>query len=153
MTGSPHGSGTAGFSLVEMLVVLVILALVAAIGMPALRNLVPSQRLNATAEAIAGEVALLRTEALRTGRVTKLVFDTEANRFFSSRPGAPALSMAGWRTRVEPGPTSQVAPMDIRFLPDGGSTGARITVSGPSGARTLVVGRATGAIRRVEVTP
>jgi len=153
MTGGPRGGGTAGFSLVEMLVVLVVLGLVASFGMPALRNLVPSQRLNAAAEAIAGEVALLRTEAQRTGRVTSLVFDTEANRFFSSRPGAPALPMAGWRVLMEPGKTSHVAPMEIRFLPDGGSTGARITVTGPGGTRTLVVGRATGAIRRVEVTP
>jgi type II secretion system protein H len=152
-TPPPSSGRTDGFSLVEMLVVLAILALAAGLGVPAIRSLVPSQRLSAATEAVAGEIALLRTEALRTGRVTRLVFDPEANRFLSSRPGAPGLAMAGVRTRVETPTTSRTESGEIRFLPDGGSTGLRITLTGPGGARVLTVGRATGAVRRAEVTP
>ena len=152
-TPPPSDGRAAGFSLVEMLVVLAILALAAGLGLPAIGALLPAQRLSAATEAVAGEIALLRTEALRTGRVTRLVFDPEANRFLSSRPGAPGLAMAGVRTRVETPTMSRTEAGEIRFLPDGGSTGARITLTGPGGARTLTVSRATGAVRRAEAVP
>ncbi len=94
MRSGPDHDRAAGFSLVEMLVVLAIVALAAGLGIPSIRNIVPSQRLSSTAERVASEIALLRTEAQRTGHVTRLVFDGETNRFVSSRPGAPALAMA-----------------------------------------------------------
>lgn len=150
MSGGGHGR-TAGFSLVEMLVVLAILALATGIGVASIRGIVPSQRLTAAAGAIASEIALLRTEAQRTGRVTSLVYDGDTNRFVSSRPRAPALGMAGWRILVETGTASRVNPGELRFLPDGGCTGARITLSGPGGTRILTVSRATGAVRTAEV--
>ncbi len=143
----------AGFSLVEMLVVLAILGLAVGIGAPSIGGLFPSHRLNAAAEAVVGEVALLRIEAQRTGRPMSLVFDEETRRFVSARPGAPALAMPEWRVSVEGGTPGRVEPGEIRFLPDGGSTGARITLSGSGGTRILVVSRATGAVRRAEIAP
>lgn len=148
-----HDVGKAGFSLVEMLVVLAILALAAGISLPSIRGIVPTYRLNAAAEAVAGEITLLRTEAVRTGRATRLVFDPETSRFVSSRRGAPALSMAGWHVLVEGGTGSRAGPGEIRFLPDGGGSGGRITLTGSAGSRILTVSRATGAIRRAELTP
>lgn len=152
MRAGPSGR-IAGFSLVEMLVVLAILALAAGVGVTSIRSIVPSQRLNAAAEALAGEIALLRTEAQRTGRVTSLVFDGETNRFVSSRARAPALAMAGWHIMIETGSASRVHPGELRFLPDGGCTGARITLSGSGGTRILTVSRATGNVRVAEASP
>lgn len=143
----------AGFSLVEMLVVLAILGLAVGIGAPSLQGIIPSQRLKTAVEAIAGEVALLRIEAQRSGRATSVVFDEETHRFVSSRPGAPMLSMTEWRVLVETGAAARVGPGEIRFLPEGGSTGGRITLTGSGGTRILVVSRATGAVRRAEVAP
>ncbi|WP_342153892.1 GspH/FimT family pseudopilin [Methylorubrum sp. SB2] len=143
----------AGFSLVEMLVVLAILGLAVGIGAPSIGGLFPSHRLNAAAEAVVGEVALLRIEAQRTGRPMSLAYDEETRRFVSTRPGAPALAMPEWRVSVEGGTPGRVEPGEIRFLPDGGSTGARITLSGSGGTRILVVSRATGAVRRAEIAP
>ncbi len=147
------GARTAGFSLVEMLVVLAILGLAVGIGAPSISGLFPTHRLNAAAEAVAGEVALLRIEAQRTGRPMSLAFDEETRRFLSTRPGAPALAMAEWRVLVESGTPGRVAPGEVRFLPEGGSTGARIILSGSGGTRILLVSRATGAVRRAEAAP
>lgn len=153
MTGGPECGRAAGFSLVEMLVVLAILALAAGIGVLSIRTIVPSQRLAAMAERIAGEIALLRTEAQRTGRVTRLVYDGETHRFLGSRPGVPAIAMAGWAIRFETATASRTQGTQLRFFPDGGSTGARITLSGPGGTRILSVSRATGVVRQAEANP
>ena len=153
MRSGPDHDRAAGFSLVEMLVVLAIVALAAGLGIPSIRNIVPSQRLSSTAERVASEIALLRTEAQRTGHVTRLVFDGETNRFVSSRPGAPALAMAGWSVQFETGTASRMQPGELRFLPDGGCTGARITLSGRGGTRILTVSRATGFVRQAEAMP
>lgn len=144
---------TAGFSLVEMLVVLAILGLAVGIGAPSIQGIFSSHRLNAAAEAITGEVARLRIEAQRSGRALSLAFDAQTRRFVSSRPGAPVLAMPQWRVLVETGATARVGPGEIRFLPDGGSSGARITLSGSGGTRILVVSRATGGVRRAEAAP
>lgn len=153
MSARRSGARTAGFSLVEMLVVLAILGLAVGIGGPSISGIFPAHRLNAAAEAVAGEIALLRIEAQRTGRSMSLIFDEETRRFVSTRPGAPALAMPEWGVLIESGTPGRVEPGEIRFLADGGSTGARITLSGSGGTRILVVSRATGAVRRAEVAP
>ena len=142
-----------GFSLVEMLVVLAVLALAAGIAIPSIAGIVPSQRLNAAAEAVASELGLLRAEALRTGRTANLFFDAETSRFLSSRPGASPLPMRHLSISVEAAPLSRVEPGEIRFLPTGGSTGGRITLAGSGGSLLLSVGRVTGAVHRAEAMP
>jgi type II secretion system protein H len=148
-----HRRQAAGFTLIEMLVVLAILALAVGIGLPSLANLVPQQRLNGTAEALSAELGLLRAEALRTGRFTALVFDPAGNVFLSSRSGATPLSVASLRVSVEIDSTSRAAPGEIRFLPSGGSTGGRIRLTGPSGSRLFDISRVTGSVHRAADLP
>lgn len=143
----------AGLSLVEMLVVLVVLALAAGLGGPALRTLIPRQRLDAAAEALAHELSLLRAEAVRTGHRTSLVFDPENGRFLSSRRTARPMNLTPLAASVETPPESRSAPGEIRFLPGGGATGGRIVLVGTAGERVLTVSRVTGAVRRGEAMP
>ena len=143
----------AGLSLVEMLVVLVVLAVAVGLGGPVLRNLIPGQRLDASAEALAQELALLRAQALRTKRPASLVYDPEAGRFLSSRQGARPMILAPIGASVEVPAGSRAAPGEIRFLSNGGATGGRIVLMGSGGARVLTVSRVTGAVRRGEAGP
>ncbi|MER2268235.1 GspH/FimT family pseudopilin [Methylobacterium oxalidis] len=143
----------AGFSLVEMLVVLAVLALAAAIGIPSIGAALPGRRLDGAVDALAGELGLLRAEALRTGRRTRIVFDERSNSFLSSRRGTPSLPMPSLRVAVEADPLSRAGPGEIRFLPGGTSTDGRILLAGAAGTRRIAVSRVTGAVRRAEEAP
>jgi type II secretion system protein H len=145
--------GEAGLSLVEMLVVLAVLALAAGLGGPVLRSLLPGRALDAAADSLARELALLRAEAVRTGQRTSLVFDPAGARFLSSRPASHPLAVAPLRASVEIPAESRAGPGEIRFLPGGGATGGRIVLAGSAGARALTVSRITGAVRRGETGP
>jgi general secretion pathway protein H len=135
-----------GFSLVEMLVVLAILGLAAAASGPALDAVLPARRLERAAEALRAEIDRLRGEALRTGRTLHLTLDGPANRFVSSRAGAAAIPVAA-ALRVDVPHTKRGEAGDIRFLPDGSSSGGRIVLTRGTASRVLVVSALTGLVR------
>ena len=138
-------AATAGFTLVEMLVTLAILGLAAGVavqfGGGAGRHV---QRLS---EAVAGEIGLLRAEALRSGTTTRLAFDPGSGRFLSSRSGAVRIQAAPLPVRIETADSGTGASAEIRFLPDGGSSGGRI-ILGPPGGVVLTVSTLTARVSR-----
>ncbi|TGE01358.1 general secretion pathway protein GspH [Methylobacterium nonmethylotrophicum] len=136
-----------------MLVVLVILGIAAALGGPTLAALLPGQRLDAAANAVANELSLLRGEALRTGRPASLVYDPQAARFVSSRRVARPLTMTALSVSVAVPPDSRSGPGEIRFLPSGAATGGRIVLAHGAGRRVVTVSRVTGVVRRGEIAP
>jgi len=71
-----------GFSLMEIMVVLAIIAVLSSISMPAMRGFAASRRLNTSARAIADTLTFAREMAL-TERTTHLVvFDIDNNRYW-----------------------------------------------------------------------
>jgi general secretion pathway protein H len=135
----PATADVAGFTLFEMLVVLAILgfALVLIIGYKP-----PWSRgfdIDATAGELASQLRLVRSEAIAENRPVALQLDLSGHRY---RAGAAppralpaALSLAlltvvGERQSVDVG--------NIRFNPDGSSTGGRIVLA--DGSRRVAVG-------------
>lgn len=145
-------SGEDGFSLVEMLVVLAVLALAAVSAGPALDAVLPARRLEAAVETLRAEIDLLRGEALRTGRTTRLAFEPAANRFLSSRPGAAPMPVEA-AVRVDVPRGKHETPGEIRFRPDGSASGGRITLTRGHAVRILAVGPLIGLAHRVEAAP
>lgn len=136
-------SGITGFTLVEMLVTLVILGLAAAVAMQ-FAGSGAGRRADRIAATLGSEMALLRAQALRSGQTAHLVFDPESGRFLSSRPGATPIATKPLPVLVQVEETANATAGEIRFLPDGGSSGGRIVIGG----RVLTIGTLLGGVSR-----
>jgi general secretion pathway protein H len=135
----PTSKRASGFSLLELLIVLSIMAVVTAIVIPVFGNGVSTTQLKTAARQLASGLRLARSEAVSQRRQTFLVLDVAGRRF-----------KVGSDTKEYPLPhdvelklfTAQNDLVDdkvgsIRFFPDGGSNGGRITVA--SGTRKYEV--------------
>ena len=141
-------SGTAGFTLIEMLVTLAIMGIATALALGGMGSISAGRRMAFTSDVIAAEIDRLRVEAMRTGRRGRLVFELGAERFLSSRPGAGAISTHGAQVTMETRPGGKVDPGEIWLLPDGSSTGGRIVLAAQGGGVVLSVSALTGLVRR-----
>lgn len=72
---------TAGFTLVEIMVVVIVMALMAGMLMPNLGGTAGTMRLNASARRIASLFDYCRQSAVATGQVHGIVFDNDNGRF------------------------------------------------------------------------
>ena len=141
-------SGTAGFTLIEMLVTLAIMGIATALALGGMSSISAGRRLAFASDVIAAEIDRLRVEAMRTGQRGRLVFEPGAERFLSSRPGSGSISTHGAQVTVETRPGGKVDPGEIWLLPDGSSTGARIVLSAQGSGVVLSVSALTGLVRR-----
>jgi len=120
-----------GMTLLEILVVLAIMGLVAAMVLPMLGPGVSTTELKASARQLASGLRLARSEAMSSRRETFLTIDLEGRRFkVANDPREHALPK-GIGLKLF---TAQMDLVDdkvgaIRFYPDGGSNGGRITVA------------------------
>lgn len=150
---------TAGFTLLEVLVVSAILGLMALAAPMALNSGPPS--FEASVRDITAALRQARSEALRTGAPQAVAFDLRARRYGPTGaehalPEGVELSVTSaaearldQQSRLSGGHGETAA---ILFFGDGGATGGVLRLSrGDGGARqsaTLIVRWLTGAIRR-----
>jgi general secretion pathway protein H len=128
-----------GVTLLELLVVLAIMALIAGMVLPTFGEGVPTSTLKSSARQLASGLRLARTEALAQKRETFLWLDLRGRRFKVDRdpkeyPLSPRIELALFTAQNDIVNENTGA---IRFYPDGGSNGGRITVG--AGARKYEV--------------
>ncbi len=131
----PHGSAgparsVRGFTMIELLVVLVIMALVSAVAIPVFSG-TSNAEMKSAARQLASGLRLARSEALTQRRETFLVIDLAGRRFKVDRDAREYSLPRNVELKLF---TAQKDLVDdkvgaIRFYPDGGSNGGRITLA------------------------
>lgn len=141
-----------GFTLLEILIVLVIGVLLVTLVPPLLSGLSGGAELRGAARQLAAGLRNARNEAITRQREAVLTLDLAGHRFgvtgdprIVTLPDGLAFKLYTAQAELMNGATG-----NIRFFPDGSSTGGHITVSGPRLAYQVNVDWLTGAIAIVE---
>jgi len=113
----------AGFTLVELLVVLAIIGLLIAAAPIIMRSAIPSARSLAAARAFAQELRQTRGQAIASGNATAIRFDT-ARQTYLLEPGDRARTLP---KTVRFSLPAQAATQ-IGFYPDGSSNGGTVFI-------------------------
>ncbi len=158
MVASETGKGVkrqGGFTLLELLVVLVIGVLLVSLAPPLLSGLSGASELRGAARQLAAGLRSARNEAVSRQREATLTLDLDRRRFGVTGDPREITLPEGLALRLH---TAQAEVVDaatggIRFFPDGSSTGGSITVSGAKRAYRVNVDWLTGAITIVEEEP
>jgi general secretion pathway protein H len=136
-----------GFTLVELVVVLVLIATLAGIGAMVIGQAMPGRQLRGAARDIAGQLRFTRAQAIATGREQVFELDVAGKRWRAaeSRSGdlPDDIELRVITARGE-SPVDGVAA--VRFFPDGAATGGRIVLSVDDAAWRVDVGWLTGEV-------
>ena len=141
---APAGA-TAGFTLVEMLVVLAIMALVAAIAAPGLVSHYRTKSLETVAGEITMRLRLSRTSAIATARPRQVVVDLGSRLIRFGERDSLALP-DDVKMTVTTGQETVVAGRQtvLTFLPDGSASGMDIALEQKGRTARIAVNWLTG---------
>ncbi|MSO92489.1 MAG: type II secretion system protein GspH [Rhodospirillales bacterium] len=118
--------GDTGFTLVELVVVLAVLALVYVVAVPPMLSQLEGARLNAAVRALTGALKEARGQAIATARDVRFTIADGAGEWrFGERRGNAGRGVM-LRVDVPPVGEGENRIHAIRFFPDGASTGGRI---------------------------
>ena len=142
---APSIRGASGFTLLEVVIVVMLISFALAISYPALSRGGASLRLRASARDVLNTLRFARERAITEQRVTRIVVDREAGQLhLTDEFGAPEKSYSlktGLRfeqlvagdQRVDEG------PLVVRFLPNGSGESAKIALQSETGAIIWIV--------------
>jgi general secretion pathway protein H len=146
MLDRPHPSRRAGFTLIEMVVVLTVLALLYAVAAPAAAPFFGRPRLEMATRDLVTALKEARSQAVVGLRDVRFTVDAESGDWrFGDRRGA---ARRGVSVSVEAPPLAggRGAAPGIRFFADGGSTGGLIRLASGPHRRRIDVDWLTGRV-------
>ena len=120
-----------GVTLLELLIVLSIMAVIAAMVMPIFGSGVSTAELKGAAREVAAGLRLARSEALATRKETRVMLDLEHRSFQGERDARAHALPRQIELKLFTAQSDLVNDRvgAIRFFPDGGSNGGRVTLA------------------------
>ena len=120
----------AGFTLLELMVVLVLMGLITGVAMPMIANILPGHQLKAAARDLLTGLSQARAQAVLQRREVALTVDLQHHDFQVGGDGrvhpiAPKIDIALFVADAAPDGRSGA----FVFYPDGSSSGGRVTVA------------------------
>jgi Tfp pilus assembly protein FimT len=122
----------AGFTLLELFIVIAIIMVVIAMGIPKFNQAITNYKLRAAAESAAWGIQSARYQALQKGYTFQMVINATNNTYqLQSKPtGASSFSNVGGTVPMSASPVTVGAATTIQFSPNG-------TVSATVGSQTI----------------
>jgi general secretion pathway protein H len=127
----PARGASAGVTLLELLIVLAIMAIVAALVVPMFGGGVSTGELKSAAREVAAGLRFARSEALATRQETRVLLDLERRTFRIERDARTHVLPPQIELKLFTAQRDLVSETvgSIRFFPDGGSNGGRVTLA------------------------
>jgi general secretion pathway protein H len=136
-----------GFSMIELLVVVVLVAAATAMAASAMRSGLPGQQLRNAAREISAQLRYTRAQAIATGKPQRFVIDADSREWQAPqrRHGhvPDDILVTATSARIE---TPRRGIAGFRFFPEGASTGGRIVLSRDRAAWQLDIDWLTGEV-------
>lgn len=146
----PRGGASPGFTLIELVIVIAVVAL--AVTLVSTRGLPvgAATHARATAQAVSGALRAARGEAVATNRAVSFALDV-TNRSYSWGRRAPERLPADIDLALLTGQDQLgAAGGQIRFYPDGSSSGGRVTIGGAGKVWSIGVDWISGRVSLVK---
>lgn len=147
-------SRAAGFSLLEMLLVVGLIAIASTLAAMALTGGLEGMRLRSSAKEIASQLRYTRAQAIATGQPQRFVIDPAGHRWQApnQRKGAIPDSLAVQFTGAREA-QARAGQGGILFFSDGASTGGRVQLQARQAAWRVDVTWLTGEVTLSRVAP
>ena len=143
------GKRESGFTLAEMMVVIAVFAIMAAVAIPAFMSLLPGMRLNGAARQVMGDLMAARMKAVKLNQKTKVYFDnssqyricndTDADSDTTVSDGEGDVEDRNIQTNYHDVSFDLQNTADPVFSPRGTATNRTITLQNPSGSKSITI--------------
>lgn len=150
---APPAQRPIGFSLLEILLVLALIAAATLLAMAALSGGMRGMKLHSAAKDIAAQMRFARAVAISSGRTQDFVVDPDArswrgaNGRTGSLPDAEELVFTGASTAQFADIQEEGGAGVVRFFPDGAATGGRLRMRVNGGGWDVDIAWLTGEVR------
>ena len=145
----PGAKANSGFTLLELIVVMVIAGLIIAVAPPLIARALPGVEMKATAQNIAAALRYTRNRAVAERQERSLIVDSENRKYFiadigKSREIPDEIELSLLSAEAAEFASDQSV---YTFFPSGGSTGGRITLNRGDREYKVDIDWLTGRVR------